>query len=590
MKKIIFIAALLVLIFLSEASAEKGHMTLLTVGERGNETFGGTADIYLEVRPGSGRIFIDSFPLTKMDTQISTRFAKEVACDFLEKDCSNKDFFYTIRAKSSVVGGPSAGAALTVLTIAVLENKELNESVVMTGTITSGGIIGPVAGIEDKVDAAKKEGFTKVLIPKRSIISFNETNESLDGINRTNISLTYSDSFRKEGILVVPVSTIEEALFEFTGKNYPDYSRELVVPDKYNEFMKDVSLNICGRAEDILPLVNFETRKNNSFDFNSSLSYLEKGNISFNQGDYYSAASFCFNANKVLRTLEYSQYSKEELLLITKKAKQDIERMLDEVDKKELKTLSELESSMVVKERLFEAKELLVGNDSEVLESLPYIVERIYSAEAWSKFFEYPGKEVELDQDHLSEACLSKIAEAEERINYLDLIFGEREDLREELNDVRAIHESGDYAFCLFKASRIKADASALLTALSITDERFQELLDDQFKLARIQINKQGEDFPIIGYSYYNYASALRETNPELALIYSEYASEFSNLDMYFPIKSTTISWQIDRQQLGIFLIGLASGMFIVILSLYLFSFIQKRKINEKKQALKKKK
>ncbi|MGV8169636.1 MAG: S16 family serine protease [Candidatus Nanoarchaeia archaeon] len=598
MKKTYLIFIIFAVMLSSFAAAERGHMTLLTVGERGNETFGGTADIYLEIKPGTGQVFIDSFPLTKIDTQISTRFAKEVACDFLEEDCSNKDFFYTIRAKSSIVGGPSAGAALTVLTIAMLEGDELDESVVMTGTINSGGIIGPVAGIEEKVEAAKKEGFKKVLIPKRSIISselknasydiYNESNPGFNSSQTLNVSIIYSDSFKKEGIEIIPISTVEEALFYFTGKKYPDYSYDLKVPEQYDELMKNVSRGICERTEEIIPLIEEKTRVEFKEKYNSSQQFIKKAEEAFARKDYYSSASFCFNANKELREMEYSQYSDKELLLIAKEAEQDSAKMLDEVNKKTLKTLSELETSMVVKERLLEARDLLQDdNESQLIEDLPYVVERIHSAKAWSAFFDYQGKEMELDNGHLSEACLAKIAEAEERINYLELIFGEHEEFRKDLEDTRDIYSSGDYAFCLYKASRIKSDASSILSALSITEEKFPELLGDQLKLARTQINKQGEDFPIIGYSYYNYANSLRETRPEFALIYASYASEFSNLDMYFPNKKKS-RIAVDNQQMGIFLIGFAAGIFAITLLLFITGAAKKKKaLSEKKKSQK---
>jgi uncharacterized protein len=569
------------------ANAEKGHMTLLTVGERGNETLGGTADVYLEVKPGSGRIFIDSFPLTKLDTQISTRFANEVACDFLNEDCSNKDFFYTIRAKSSVVGGPSAGAALTVLTISVLENLDLNESVVMTGTINSGGIIGPVAGIQEKVTAAKQEGFKKALIPKRSIISEVKSGTENGPLgNNSNTTIVYSDTLKIDGIEVVPISTLEDALYEFTGKKYPDYSYDMKIPEQYNDMMKNVSNNICERTKEIIQLIPSSVIENQSDKYNYSISFIERANNSFNQGDYYTAASYCFNANKELRDIEYSQYSKSELLLIAKDAEQMVNKMLDDVNKRHLNTMSDLETSIVMKERLLEAKDLLENNQTQMLQDLPYIVERIQSAQAWSAFFNYPGKKVVLDDAHLQQACQAKIAEAEERVNYLELLFGEYKEYRDEIASTKQIYDSGDYAFCLFKASRIKADTNAILTSLSITEEKFPELLDDQLKLAKIQINKQKDNFPILGYSYYNYAKSLKDTKPELSLIYSEYASEFSNLDMYFP-RTKQSSFMIDRVQLGTFLIGFSVGLFFVVMLMFFIGLSKKNK-NKNKIKLKK--
>ena len=111
----ILLAASLFLVAIPPSGAQSGHIQLLTVAETPNGEVGGLADLYLDVRPGSGAIFIDSYPLTRIDTQISTRYANEIACDLIQEDCTKYDFFYTIRASSSVVGGPSAGAPIAAL-------------------------------------------------------------------------------------------------------------------------------------------------------------------------------------------------------------------------------------------------------------------------------------------------------------------------------------------------------------------------------------------------------------------------------------------------------------------------------------------
>ena len=69
----------------------------------GSQT-GGGADLYLELKEGSGRVFLDTFPATKIDTQISTRFAKEIACHFYKLSCDTYDFIYTIKAESNIIG------------------------------------------------------------------------------------------------------------------------------------------------------------------------------------------------------------------------------------------------------------------------------------------------------------------------------------------------------------------------------------------------------------------------------------------------------------------------------------------------------
>ena len=537
MKKLIPLIFFLILLS-STALATKGHLTLLTVGEVRNESVGGTADLFLEIKPGTGRIFIDSFPLTKVDTQISTRFAKEVACHFLEMDCSNSDFFYTIRAKAPIVGGPSAGSAIAILTISLLDGIPLDENTVITGTINSGGIIGPVSGIEEKTKAAKKKGFDTVLIPKWSILRIdNETNNSEQNAtdsSQVNTTIVYAEELDVSGVNVITVSTLEEALEIFTGKKYKKYDYPIKIPPKYQSIMKDVSKELCNRFDTIYSQVSEEIKLEHNYSVNRTESAINQSKEAMNREDYYSAASFCFSANTIARTLEYSNYTNESLLKIKDKAIRDVQIMIKKIDQTNLKTVSDLETYIIVKERLFEAENLLEENDSTIIDNLGYIIERFYSAVAWSSFFDYKENEVNLDETYLAQACLSKIQEAEERTEYVSLLVGDLLD-KEELSDLRDIYAQGDYAFCLFKASKTKAEADALLSTLAVTKEKLPELIEDKLELGKSAVNKQGTKFPILGYSYYNYANSLKDTNAPLAVIFSEYSIELSNLDMYFP-------------------------------------------------------
>jgi predicted S18 family serine protease len=172
-----------------------GTIHLLAVSEDNEgEMIGSVADLFLEIKPGQGRIFIDTYPFTKLDTQFTTRYAKNFACDYTSTDCSNLDFFYTIKAGSNIIGGPSAGAATTLLTAAMLQNREVPKTLSLTGTISSGGIIGPVGGVDKKIIAAANKGLKKVYIPK------------ISGLNDSQIiNLTLN-----EGIQIFPVSNFDE--------------------------------------------------------------------------------------------------------------------------------------------------------------------------------------------------------------------------------------------------------------------------------------------------------------------------------------------------------------------------------------------
>src|SRR3989344_2853582 len=168
MKKMCLILFLVLALTTSALAQKQYHLKLLAVQEGPNGALSGSdADLYLELKEGTGRVFLDTYPLTKMDTQISTRFAKEIACYQYDLPCDYYDFIYTIKASSNIIGGPSAGAAIAALTtIAVLDLDYNDGDTAITGTINSGGIIGPVGGTKQKLEAASELGLKKVLIAK----------------------------------------------------------------------------------------------------------------------------------------------------------------------------------------------------------------------------------------------------------------------------------------------------------------------------------------------------------------------------------------------------------------------------------------
>jgi Lon-like protease len=62
--------------------------------------------------------------------------------------------------------GPSAGAAMAVGFIAMFKGEHIQRGIALTGTIESGGQIGPVGSIPDKIRAASREGYRTVLVPR----------------------------------------------------------------------------------------------------------------------------------------------------------------------------------------------------------------------------------------------------------------------------------------------------------------------------------------------------------------------------------------------------------------------------------------
>lgn len=65
--------------------------------------------------------------------------------------------------------GPSAGAAMAIGFLALFKGDRVQRGVALTGTLESGGQIGWVGSIPDKIRAAKREGYHTVLIPRGQI-------------------------------------------------------------------------------------------------------------------------------------------------------------------------------------------------------------------------------------------------------------------------------------------------------------------------------------------------------------------------------------------------------------------------------------
>src|SRR3989338_2710426 len=114
MRKGLFIVFVLVIVvfstaMLSNTAMPSGHVRLLAVTEETPSTFSGSiADLFLEAEQGKGRVFIDTRPASKLDTQMSTRLANRIGCKYIGADCNRYDFFYRVTSDSSIVGGASA--------------------------------------------------------------------------------------------------------------------------------------------------------------------------------------------------------------------------------------------------------------------------------------------------------------------------------------------------------------------------------------------------------------------------------------------------------------------------------------------------
>jgi len=545
-------------------------MKLLAVKETENGYEGGIADLYLEIKPGSGRVFLETFPLTRTDTQMSTRFAKAIACDIIEKECDGIDFFYTITADSAIIAGPSAGASIAVLTVAMLENLELNEDYAITGTINSGGLIGPVGGLKAKVNAAKINGLKRVFIPAGEIIA------------RVGNTTTDLKNLSKElEIEIVEISTLSEAVREFTGKDIKEDYKNIGINEEYKTTMRSLAKDLCDRgnklraeARDLKYSINVSALKENAQNLTS------KGKDAFEKQTFYSSASYCFGANVEYSTLLLlsKNLSKDDAIKEIEKVNKEIADFRNKVESIDKKTITDLEAYIVVKERLAEAEETAnealealnsTNNTERISRTLAYASERVNSAYSWATFLGKKGKTFNLNKDVLKKSCQNKISEADERKQYVELYFpGTLDSIKKEIDNAAEELEKGNYELCLSQASKAKADVDIILSIFGVDSEQYKNIVERKLEIVKNNIAREASKgiFPILGYSYYEYANSLKETDIFSALLYSEYALELGNLDIYFKEsngKKKIIDFvDIDKRLLSVFLVGIVIGAF----------------------------
>jgi uncharacterized protein len=564
----LFLLVLIVFSSLAIAQPEQYQIKLLAVQENDEGYQGSDADLYLELKEGSGRVFLDTYPLTKLDTQISTRFAKQLACKHFDLNCEKYDFIYTIKSKSSIIGGPSAGAAIAALTTIAVLDLNYDKNIAITGTINSGGIIGPVGGVKEKLEAAANINLDKVLISMANSKNQenNETKLDLIEFAEKNLSLEVNE-----------VMDIDEVVFHLTGEqlNHKEFSIEQ--NKEYQEIMQSLQQLLCDRTEKIEQEILRKRIVINQSTLNISNERKENSLAAIEIEDYYSAASFCFSNNILLKNQYYSksQAKKSEVKNLFETLKRKNLALEKKINEEKITTISDLQTLIVVKERINDVKENierfnLSADQEEQYYLLAYAEERFYSALSWMQFFSMEGKQFVVNDKLLKDSCVSKIAEAEERYQYVGLFLTPNiiTHIQEKISLGKSSLLNEEYELCLIKASQAKAEANAILSSFGVYEDNIQDYLESKKKAVERTIFENSEEgiFPILGYSYYKYADSLREQEQYTALIYLEYALEVSDLGIYFPEDEfREIPFEIKKEWI-MFIEGMFAGLLIAII------------------------
>jgi uncharacterized protein len=529
--------------------------------------------ITVTIQNGSGRVFVDTLPLTQIDMQGSARLAVKVAGALVTKDknCivdpSKFDYFFVVRTSSPIIGGPSAGAVMTVAAIALLENLTITDKTVMTGMINPDGSIGPIGGIQQKIDAAYSVGANRFLIPKGQA-NYTETVSELANINgwpqivTKRIPKSYADyAMNTYGMELVEIEDISDAVYYFTGYEFQriDYNQNITTSDYLNS-MKPLATTLLEEATSMFN--NVSTLLDNSsipnyypsyygsqisdfLDDSKTLLMDSKGD--YNETQYYSSTSHSFLSLIYSRLVKYAceYYNSENKDQYMSSLLNEVTEFYNDKEEKavnaEINGMITLQCVGIAQSRASEAESYIIDATNNYnnynydwLGTLYYIAfgyERSRSVEWWLGISSYFNDTGNINVSIIENLALEYIEDAQQSTIYSSVILQEigeisgkpssyLSDAEEMLATAREDYEKNYPAAAFIEALEALVKANL---AIEIIDAEAEEKIQRSKERARASISESrslGIE-PVVAISYYEYAESLVEkANYDSGLVY----------------------------------------------------------------------
>lgn len=581
---------------------------------------------------GSGRVFVDTLPLTDVDMQGSARLAVKVASALVSTDNRSHldprtcDYFFVVRTSSPMIGGPSAGAIMTVAVIALLENWTLDDTTVMTGMINPDGSIGPIGGIPYKIDAAHSVGATRFLIPKGQMTYTEMVTEyqNINGIlweNTYPVTRNVSEyAMTNYGMQVLEVEDINDVLLFFTGWTFPmTESPDKITTEDYRQAMEPLATSLLDEARgsyhnasDLFNSTTIPNRypqyyRNQVTDFlNAASERLLESAEWYENEVFYTSTSKSFQSLIDSHFVTYAcQYfaSEDQAGFVHGLINQTVVSFQDRSDLAKntpIQGMVTLQCVGAAQQRVNEAAIYLSEANASyrsddyltALYKIAFAQERTESVSWWLNI-SVPF----LDSGAINTTMINALAEeylddASQAIVYSEIILEEMGKTSSYLNDAknlletaRSEDEKGFSAAALFGAfeSLVKANL-----ALELVDG----VTDDKLERARARASASITESrnlgiePVLAVSYYEYGQSLaNESSPDTAIVYYKYGDliagalrfttpygEQSSRYVGVPEKNPVTSWSYGPSRyLGFFILfaliggiaGLGFGLLI---------------------------
>jgi len=555
---------------------------------------------------GSGRVFVDTLPLTQMDMQGSARLAVKVASSLVKRDGINADqydYFFVIRTSSPIIGGPSAGAVMTLATIALLENWTIADDIVMTGMINPDGSIGPIGGIPQKIDAAASVGATRFLIPSgqmtytEMVTETTQSNGWWQTITRPVTRNVSKYAMDKYGIKVYEVEDINDVLFYATGHRFPTTSVEnRITTEDYNDSMKPLAENLLNDAQDLFSnaseLFNHSKipnkwpyyYRNRVTDYlNYAESYLTDAKTWYQNKLYYSSASSSFqsliNSRFVIYACNYfNTTDKEEYVnSLFNETKTFFNLKSKYVKENKIEDMVSLQCIGIAQKKSQEAAEYLQEANTSInkgdfftaMFKIAFTLERSKSIEWWVNLTSKFNKTGEIDNNTLNALAEEYLDNAQQIVAYASVLLQEMgksssylssaEDL---ITSARNAKEDGYPAAALFESLEALVKGNL---ALELVDGVTKDKIERARESASHSIDEarqQGIE-PVLSVSYYELAETLvNESSYEDAMFQYKYSDLVAGVISFGEVSSSHSS-----RYLGIPAVNLSANTGFLVVS-----------------------
>lgn len=489
------------------------------------------------VTNGTGHVFVDTSPYTQVDLQGSARIAAMVASDVLGIDQRAYDFYYIIDISSPIIGGPSAGGALTVATIAALKNWTLKPGVVMTGMIDPDESIGPVGGIPFKLEAAAAKNTTLFLVPQgQSTVTVTKIVRRAKGpiiVSQTQEeTVDVVDLGKKLNVTVKEVGTIQDAVFVFTGHEIikPEFKGN-VLTSNYIDLLEPLATRLKKESSDWYGELAGALPKNQFLD--QAKDILGRADTMYKDQKYYAATSLYFNSMINMRFVQWDDgygkaVDKEQYLTdLINKVETQIQLSEKDLDAFKSYGVSDVEAVgaaesriTTARARLDEAKKL--NNSEDKIMSLAFANERARTAQWWLTLAS-PG-DTTIPENILKARAGWYLSQAQSINTYIQALLADSGAhagitgvADEDINQAQTELQKGYYSGAIFDSLQATVKASTTIGLFGDVDTSSKT--NKSADAAKSQINEArlGGIEPTLAVSAYEYAGTLTTPFEEIS-------------------------------------------------------------------------